>query len=167
MPEKKVFLCFPNCRHIDLGQLCKTSIEVQGYSYTSKRHENEDSDVICYYPKPISILFYNSFLPIITVEESICSSGVVLRIAGKQLKTLRFALSFFYVVIGLLQCFLIKTYFDGLLENIFVGFIPVIAFVFLFSLSAIIKRTAIKIFATEFRMQVEKLIRAENDIGRR
>lgn len=95
---KKVLLCFPNCRHIDLGQLCKTSIEIQGYSYTSQKHENEDSDVICYYPKSSSFLFYNSFLPIITVEEAVCSSGVVLSVAGKQSKTVRFALSFFYVV---------------------------------------------------------------------
>ena len=162
--KKKVFLLFPNCRYIDLGQLCKTSIEVQGYSYTSQRYENEDRDAICYYPQSISLLFYNSFLPIITVEEAEYSSGVVLSIDGKQSKTVRFALSFFYVVLGLLQCFLIKTYFDGLLENNFVGVIPVIIFAFLFSLSTIIKRKAIKDFAVEYRAQVKKYICTENDI---
>ena len=155
--KKTVLLCFPNCRYVDLKQLCKISIEVHGYSYIAQKHENEGSDVICYYPKSISLLFYNSFLPIITVEEAACSSGVALSISGKQSKTMRFVLSFFYVLLGLLQCFLIITYFDGLLETIFVGFIPIIIFAFLFFLSAIIRRIAIKSFAEEYRTQIEKV----------
>ena len=70
---------------------------------------------------------------------------------------MRFVLSFFYVLLGLLQCFLIITYFDGLLETIFVGFIPIIIFAFLFFLSAIIRRIAIKSFAEEYRTQIEKV----------
>ena len=70
----------------------------------------------------------------------------------------RLILSFFYVILGLLQCFLIKTYFDGLLENLFVGFIPIIIFTFLFILSTIIKRVAINAFAEKYRAQIERLI---------
>ncbi len=160
--EKKRFLSFPNYRKINLKQLSTISIEIQGCCYTSQRRENEDRGVICYYPRPSSLLFYNSFLPIITVEEMIGSPGVVLSIDGKYSRIVLAGLSFFYVILGLLQCFLIKIYLDGFLETPFVGFIPIIIIAFLFTLSTTTKSFVIKSFAVKYRTQIEKLISMES-----
>ena len=160
--EKKRFLSFPNYTNINLKQLSTISIEIQGCCYTSQRQENEERGVICYYPRPSSLLFYNSFLPIITVEEIVGSPGVVLSIDGNYTGIVLAVLSFFYVILGLLQCFLIKIYLDGFLETPFVGFIPIIIFAFLFTLSTTTKSFVIQSFAVKYRTQIEKLISMES-----
>lgn len=159
---KKRFLSFPKYRNTNLEQLSTISIEILGCCYTSQRRENEDRGVISYYPRPSSLLFYNSFLPIITVEEMVGSPEVVLSIDGKYSRIVLSGLSFFYVILGFLQCFLIITYLDGFLETPFVGFIPIIIFAFLFTLSTTTKSFVIKSFAVKYRTQIEKLISMES-----
>lgn len=153
--EKKLILSFSNDRSISLKLLKTISIDLQGCCYSSRRYEDDDSGVILYYPKSNSLLFYNSFLPIIAVKVEASSSGLVLIVVGKLIKSVRFILSFFYVILGLLQCFLIKTCLDGFLETPFAAFIPVIIFAFLFILSSIIKYFATKAFAVKYRAQIE------------
>ena len=157
----KTLISFPALNYISMSHALAhiPTIKLQGYCYVLQKKGNEDATIIHYYPKKqSSLLYYNSFMPMITVESKPYSSGIELWIEGRLTKIVRLFLTFFYLTLGLLQCILIKSYLDGVLLNQFAALIPIIILAFILIFSSIIKNHVEACFAREYRKQIEGFI---------
>ena len=162
--EKKIYLSFPNHNYVGLEMLSTISIELQGFCYKTITPDSENSGILHYHPKSGSLLYYNSFMPVISVEETPGSPGVCLSIVGKLPKKVQSGLMVFYVLICLLQCYLIILSVNGSLGNPFVAFIPIIIFAFLFILSQQTMSLATKAFAKKYKIKIKELLSSDNMI---
>lgn len=154
----KVSLSFPNYENISLESLSKIPIRRLGFVYSPHIIDDEDGRYIQYYPKQTTLFYRNSFIPIITVKKDAGPSWVVLNISGKMTEIGRIGTLFFYVIIGLLQCFFLMMRFDGYLFGHFeVKYLPALFFVFLFVISNGILSIDTLLFANKFRRIVEEL----------
>lgn len=158
---RKICISFPilNCSPISHTLTHIPAIKLQGYCYMPQKKGDEDANTILYYPQKQSCwLYYNSFMPMITVESKPCSLGLELHIKGRLTKTVHLFLTFSCLVLGLLQCYLIKTYLDGFLLNQFAGLIPIIILAFILILSSTALKYVEACFAREYRKQIEGFI---------
>ena len=121
-------------------------IYILEYQYRAKTPEKDE--IVCFYPKKQSAsLAYNSFAPIIRIQQTTDSSGTWLHIIGEKRRVTRYFLFTFYGLAGLLQCLLIDAILNGYMAfNLIPALLPGIMIVFLLTISNIVEYLFIRIF---------------------
>ncbi len=135
---------------IDKSKLKSLSFEIQGYEYIAVDPYSKYNGTIIYRPKSSSILYYNSFMPEISVSQISTLSEEGFRIDGSFTGIVPLLLSLLYIALFILQIFLILFLCAGTLQYKWLVVLPGVMAVFLFFVSSVTKKLVLNAFSKQF-----------------
>ncbi len=162
--KSNIVTIYDNDDIIDMQFLESITVSVLGFCYRSQNPKNKDykGGVVNYYPRSFSVMYYNSFLPVISVTLEKELTEATICIESYFLKTVRVGLPIFYALLMFFQIALLISYsqFD---EINLVLYIPTFMAVFLLFLSNGMRAIGTKLFIKKYQEQIELRITENNN----
>ena len=127
-----------------------------GLCYEPVSSQSNDQLSVSFYPKSESILYYNSFMPVITITNSTTNDDVHFSVSSKFAGSIQNGMTLFSALLIVFQLFLIVYFFSGEVKFGTALFIPSIIFLFMWAMASLVKILATKKFIERFIKELKK-----------
>lgn len=141
---------------LDSEMIASTNIRFGGFSFEPKYSCDNNQISLSYYPKTDSLLFFNSFIPEITITEKTTNDGDYYLFSSRLVFSVRIISSILFVFLGFFQFVLFAYFFSGKVHFGIALFIPAIIFGLAFSADYLVRTIVTNRFIERFLREISE-----------